>query len=182
MKWAAMNSACSTLTQKPSARTELEIGQRAQVVAAAAPADVAEIRAIGEAVVVEGGQELALEGMPEAQLGGDVAVEVGQERAAVLALRGGGEPDELVGAETRDEGLVGAGRNVVTLVDDHVAKVGGAEAIEELDRALDAREDVFVAAGRFATDQELSEGAVAQGVAERVARALEDLPAMGEEE
>jgi hypothetical protein len=55
----------------------VELGERGGVVAGARPADAAQVGLIGEAEVVEGREELAIERVPQAQLGRDVAVEVG---------------------------------------------------------------------------------------------------------
>ena len=194
VKRAAMNSACSTLTQKPSARTlrrsatrrascaqdqvgarvvaGVEVAKRAEVVAAARPAHVAQVDAVGDAVVLERHEELAVERVPQAQLGGDVAVEVGQQRLAVAALGRRGEADAGSRAQPRDDGLVRVGRDVVALVDDDVAEVVGAEPVDERrsSRALDGREHVVATLGLVAAVEQLAERRVLQHVAEGVAR------------
>ena len=93
-----MKRACSTLTQKPSARISpwfvdvsvellehlarpdivggVEPVETLDVVAAAAPpGDVAQVEAVVDAVVDEGRQAVLVDGVPQAQLGGDAVVE-----------------------------------------------------------------------------------------------------------
>src|SRR4051812_18090114 len=72
----------------------------------------------------------------------------------------------------------------MTLVDDDVAVVVGAKAIDEAGRrgALDRREQVLVRARLDAPDQQLAERGILKDIAERAARLVEELLAMGEEQ
>src|ERR1022692_4536529 len=73
---------------------------------------------------------------------------------------------------------------MVTFVDDHVVKVGGPEAFEQPSRseALNCSEDVLIGLGAVAIDQQLTEGTVLHGMAERVACLQKDLLPMGKEQ
>jgi hypothetical protein len=53
----------------------VEVGQGFAGVAVAAPFDLGEIGAVMEAEVVEGAQQALVEGAPQAQFGGDAALE-----------------------------------------------------------------------------------------------------------
>lgn len=71
-----------------------QVGEAVDVVAAAAaPGDVAEVQAVVDAVVGEGDQAVLVDGVPQAQLGGDAAVEVVEHRETVRAFRRRGEPE-----------------------------------------------------------------------------------------
>ena len=71
-----------------------EVVESGGVVAAPVPFDGGVVRLVGEAVVFEGRDELLLECVPQTHLGGEHAVEVGQERLAVRALGRGGQPEQ----------------------------------------------------------------------------------------
>lgn len=103
-----------------------EVVELRRVVAAAAPLDGGEVGLVGDAVVLEGHDELLLQRVPEAHFGGDRAVEVGEERLVVGALGGRGEAQEDGGLEAGEDGLVRLGGSVVCLIDDDVLPVVGA--------------------------------------------------------
>jgi hypothetical protein len=62
------------------------------VAAAAAPGDVAEVEAVVDAEVLEGGEAVLVDGVPEAELGGDAVVEPVEDGEAGGALGGFCEP------------------------------------------------------------------------------------------
>ncbi len=70
-------------------------------------------------------QLLLVDGVPEAQLGGDAVVEPVEDGQAVAALGGGGEAEQLDGGEVVEQRLVRGGGGVVELVDDHHVEVIG---------------------------------------------------------
>ena len=72
----------------------------------------------------------------------------------------------------------------MALVDDHVAEVVGAEPVDEVGRgrALDAREYVVPLLWLVRTIEHLAERRILHRVAERLARLVEELVAMGEEQ
>ena len=152
-------------------------------VAAAGPAHAGEVRAVGDAEVLEGDQELAVEGVPEAKLGSDRAVEIAEQRLAVEALGGRGEAEQDVRAKEGDQALVGLGRRVVALVEDDVDEVVGRDALgEDAAGGLHGGEDVVPALGDVAVEEQLAEGAVVENVAKRGHRLVEELAAVGDEQ
>ena len=70
-----------------------------------------------------GDEALLVDRVPQPQLGGDAVVEPVQDRQAVAALRRRGQPEQLDGRDVVEEPLVGGGRGVVELVDDHDVEV-----------------------------------------------------------
>ena len=147
VKWRAMKRACSTLTQNPRARIVAGVGvlgdllddeagpgvgagvgvaEGLDVVApASAPGDVAEVEAVVDAEVEERRQVLLVDGVPEAQLGGDAVVEPVQDRQAVAALGVAVRPSSSTGARWSSTRLVRRRGGVVELVDDHDVEVIG---------------------------------------------------------
>ena len=110
VKWRAMKRACSTLTQNPRQRIVAGVGVLGDllddeagpgvgagvgvaegldvVAAASAPRDVAQVEAVVDAEVEERREVLLVDGVPEAQLGGDAIVEPVQDRAGRRCARG----------------------------------------------------------------------------------------------
>ncbi len=85
----------------------------------------AQVEAVVDAEVEERGEVLLVDGVPQAQLGGDAIVEPVQDRQAVAALGGGGQAEQLDRVEVVEHPLVRGGRGVVELVDDHDVEVIG---------------------------------------------------------
>jgi hypothetical protein len=80
---ATQRWSCLTIRSARASLPVVDVGERGLVVAVTSPAHAAQIGVVGDAVVFEGDEQLASERLPNAQLGGDVAIEVGQERLAV---------------------------------------------------------------------------------------------------
>ena len=162
----------------------VDVAERGEVVAGPRPAHVPQVHAVVDAVVLERHEELVVERVPQAKLGRDVAVEVGQQRLAVAALGGRREPDEDLRLQPRHDLLVRLRGHVMALVDDHVSEVARAELADQVARrrALDAREHVLPALGLVRADEQLAERRQLQRVAERLARLIEQLLAVREEQ
>ena len=153
------------------------------VAPASLPGDVGQVEAVVDAEVHERRQLLLVDGVPEAQLGGDAVVEPVEDGQAVAALGGGGEAEQLDGGEVVEHLLVRRGGGVVELVDDHHVEVIGREVGQAAGvEALDRGEDVLEALRPGAADPLLAEGGVAQGVAEGGEALVEDLLAVGDEQ
>ena len=60
-----------------------------------APGDVAQVEAVVDAVVGEGGEVLLVDGVPDSEFGGYAVVEPVEDGEAVASLGGGGEAEEL---------------------------------------------------------------------------------------
>jgi hypothetical protein len=153
-------------------------------VGAAGPGEAGEVGAVVEAVVFEGDEVVAFDGVPEAHFVGDAVIEEAEDGLTVHAFGGCGEAEEDLWVETGDEGLVGFGGGVVGFVEDDEAPVFGAVEGEEVAgvEALDGGEEVVVGGGFAAGGEEFAEGFVAEDVAEAVDGLLEELFAVGEEE
>lgn len=116
------------------------------VAPASLPGDVAQVEAVVDAEVHEGRQLLLVDGVPQAQLGGDAVVEPVEDGQAVAPLGGGGEAEQLDGGEVVEHLRVRGGGGVVELVDDHhvevigreVGEVGSAEALDRGEDVLEA--------------------------------------------
>lgn len=136
-----------------------------------------------DAVVGERDQPVLVDRVPQAQLGGDAAVEPLQDRQAVAALRRGGEPEELAWLHVLQEGPVRRGGRVVELVHDDHVEVTGLQVREAAGgEALDGREDVLEPARPRAAGPQLAERPVAQRVTEGEPALLQDLLTMGDEQ
>ena len=110
----------------PGVGAGVGVAERLDVVAPASPPrDVAQVEAVVDAEVEERRQVLLVDGVPQAQLGGDAVVEPVEDRQAVAALGGGGEAEQLDGGEVVEHRLVGRGGGVVELVDDDDVEVIG---------------------------------------------------------
>ena len=72
-----------------------------------APWDVAQVEAVVDAVVGEGGEVLLVDGVPDSEFGGDAVVEPVEDGEAVASLGGGGEAEELGWLHVVEEGAVG---------------------------------------------------------------------------
>ena len=92
-------------------------------VGAATPAGISEVDTVVQVHNTRRGEQLSFERVPEAQLGSDVAIEVGQQRAAVAPFGRRRKAQEQARADVLDEGLVGGSWNVVAFVDHHVFPV-----------------------------------------------------------
>jgi hypothetical protein len=68
--------------------------------------------------VVERGQQVRLEGIPQAQLRSGAPVEEGPHVEAVPTFRGGRQPEQLTRVEVVEDAPVGFRLRVVELVDD----------------------------------------------------------------
>src|SRR5581483_11451011 len=135
------------------------------VTAPAAPRDVAQVEAVVNAEVQERSEVLLVDGVPQAQLGGDAVVEPVEDRQAVAALRGGSKPQELDGSEVVEDSGVRSGRSVVKLVHHNDVKVIGREVGQVAGvEALDRSEDVLEHRRSGSADPLLAERGIAQGV------------------
>ena len=136
-----------------------------------------------DAVVDERRQSVLVDGVPQAQLGGDAILEPAEQRQSVAAFGRRGKPQELAGSHMVEQSSIGRSRGVVELVDDHDIEVTRIEICEPGGiQALDRCEDVLEASWALPADPELTEGVVAQAVAKRRQALLEDLLAMGNEQ
>ena len=68
---------------------------------------------------MEGAQQALLQGAPEAQFGGNAAIEPMEDVLAAGALGGGGEAQQQHGRQVAQPTLVAGGGGVVELIDDH---------------------------------------------------------------
>ena len=126
---------------------------------------------------------LLVDGVPEAQLGGDAIVEPVQDRQTVAALRCGGEAEQLDGGEVVEDAFVRGRGGVVELVDDDDVEVIGRQRGEVAGvEALDRGEDVLEPCRSRATDPLLAERGVAERVAEGGEALVEDLLAVSDEQ
>jgi hypothetical protein len=83
-----------------------------------------------DAEVLERDEQAEIERVPQAELGGDPAVEPAEDRPAVGALGRRGEPEEHVRPEVLEQPAVGRRLRVVELVHDHDVVGVGPEALQ----------------------------------------------------
>ena len=160
-------------------RTLLELLER---VAAAAPRDLAEVGAVGDAEVLERHEEALIDGLPEPQLDGDAMVEPLGDVLAVETLGRRGEAEQLLRREVVEQPVVGRRRRVVELVDDDDVEGVRRDLLQPICvQRLDHREDVPTL-GDPAAAVDLAERAVAQHGAIRRQRLPEDLLAVRDEQ
>jgi hypothetical protein len=153
----------------------LELG--ADVLAAGPEVVGVQGHGIGHAEVVEGAEELLLEGLGEPDLGGEAVVEVRRYGLAVHALGRGGQPEEDARREVVEEGPVARRGAVVGLVDHDVVVEVAADLLPEAPGGEhpDGAEEVVRSGRLVGADQELAEVRRAQHVAEGAQGLGEDL-------
>ena len=155
----------------------VDVGEGGDVVAGAPfPRHLPQVEAVVDAVVVERHEVLLIDGVPQAQLGGDASVEEVQYGEAVGAFRGGGEAEQLPRAELLEEGPVRRRSGVVELVDDDDVEVRRVDRRRRRCReALDRCEDVLEVLRSMRPHPEFTEGRVVEYVAEGEQALFEDL-------
>ena len=168
----------------PGVVAGVEVLECRDVVALAPPpGDVGEVEAVVDAEVLERREVLAVDGVPEAQLGGDAIVEPLQDGATVAALGVAVRPSSSQRRQVAEHPVVGGCGGVVELVDDDDVEVVGRQGVEVgVGEALDRGEDVLVAGGAGAADPLLAERRRPQRVAERGEALVEDLLAVSDEQ
>ncbi len=166
----------------PDVVAGVEAAELAGLVAATTPRRV-DLGLVGHAEVLERGQELTVEGVPQPHVERGAAIGPLADVEAVGPLGCRGERKQHLGFEAVEHRPIRGGFGVVELVDDdHVERrrleVVGAQRVQR----LDAGEDVGTFGRLVPTDQLLAEAAVEQRFAERPAGLVEDLLAVGNEQ
>jgi hypothetical protein len=87
--------------QRPQAGADIEALELDEVIAASSPRDLVQIDCVAMPVVLERGQELLVEGVPEADLRGSAAVEPAPDVPSVGTLGRGGQPEEETRLQVR---------------------------------------------------------------------------------
>ena len=117
--------------------------------------------------VLEGAEQAAFEGAPEAKFCGDVTVEPAQDGHSVGPLGSGGEPQEKSGLEVLEETVVGGGGGVVKFVDDDDVEVIRLKILEvDVGEFLDGGEEVVALAWLVLTCPHLGEVSVLENGSE----------------
>ncbi len=147
------------------------------------PRDLAQVEAVVDAVVQEGREALAIDRVPEPQLGRDPSIEPVQHREAVAPLGRRGESEELARREVGEERPIGLGRGVVELIDHDHVEVGGFEVrVARRGQALDGGEDMLEPGRPCAADPELAERRIPERMTERGQALREELFAVRDEQ
>ena len=94
----------------------VKFGKLISVVAAGAPFQGVQIHCIGDAEILKGTQQLAVNGLRQADFRSDPVAEVGQHALAVHTLRSGGQAQEDLGLIVGQQLLIGRRRRVMELV------------------------------------------------------------------
>lgn len=147
----------------PAVIAAVERRQLGRHIAALAPGEGGEVGVVGDAEVVEGGEQALIEGGPEAQLGGHAPIEPGQDVEPIGSLGGGSEAEQQQGRQVIEPAPVAGGGGVVELIDDHHlvgSRIDGAQL--QLGERLHRGEHVPPIAGLLPVDQQLPAGAIAQ--------------------
>ncbi len=165
---------------RPGVGAGVQVAEGVDVVALApAPRDVGEVEPVVDAEVHERREALLVDGVPQAELGGDPVVEPVQDREVVTTFGSGGEAEQLDGLHVVEKLAVRGRRRVVELVDDHDVEVIGREVVEIGGvETLDRSEDVFEVLWSCAADPLLTERRVAHRVTEGGDALIEDLIAV----
>jgi hypothetical protein len=151
-------------------------------VSAGAPPDVREVEAVDvEDEVAEGNEHLLLDRVPHAEVPDVRARKVALVLTPIGALRGRGEPDELLRRQSVEELGVALRRGMVNLVDDDVVERPRGQ-VRRLRERLHRGEDVPSRLGAQAVDPELAEIGTAEHLAKDAPRLLEDLLAVSDEQ
>lgn len=160
--------------------------ERAEIgclVAPCFPANARQVGGVGHPEVLERGQELAVERMPETHVKGGATVGPTSDVEPVGSFRCCGEREENAGLEVIEQAPVRRRFRVVELVDDHHVEharveLRGIVRVQRLDRS----EHVAAELRPMAADEELAKRSVAQRLAERAARLAEDALSMRDEQ
>ena len=94
----------------------IKIGELPLIVTTSGPFQGVQIHRIGDAEILEGTQQLAVDGLRQTDLGGDPVIEVGQHTLAVHTLRGGGQTQQDLGLVVGQQLLVGGRCRMVEFV------------------------------------------------------------------
>src|SRR3954453_2691633 len=162
-----MNSACLTLTQKPSARIEpgcatfdrtCSSTRRTQAWSAVRTfvssltsypvprfqGTSLKVDPVMNAVVRKRREVLLIDGVPDAQFSGNSAVEVSKDIEAVCPLGRGCQPEQLYGLQVLQQRTVRARCRMMELIHDHHIESRGVNPLNTCcSQALDRREDMF---------------------------------------
>jgi hypothetical protein len=97
-------------------------------------------------------EELAVQRLPEADLGSDPPVEPFEDALPIRALGRGCQTEEFTGGEAQEQFLVGRRCRVMELIDDHNLEVVWLDLVVELGERLDRGEDVLPLVGTMPID------------------------------
>ena len=195
----AIKRACSTLTQKPSARMRArssmrcsssfrtnfarciigsqEVGKAFDIVAApASPRDVAQVEAIVDSVVNESHQPLLIDRIPEAKLGRNAPFEPFEDRQSIASLRCRGKPKQLNRPHVVKQHSVRLSCRMMKLIDDYNIEMCRIQVCKSRGvEALDRCEDVLELLGPVAAYPKLAKQRVTKRLLERGTALRQDL-------
>jgi hypothetical protein len=154
----------------------VDLVQFVDVVTTACAANTRQIRVVVQAEVLEGTEQVAFEGVPEADLDADVAVEVVKDVFVVGPLRRRREPEQNLRAQMTKELFVSTRSRAMKLVDDDDIE-GVRRHLREIHpgQGLDRAEHVAPLGRHHAVHIELAEIAGSQHLPERREALFEDL-------
>ena len=143
-----------------------------------------QIRRVGDAEIMKRAEQLAIDGIGQADLRGGVPAEIAEDIAAVGALRCCGEAEQRLWAEVVEQAPVGGRFGVVELIHHQISEVVGGEARPEFAgmEALDGHEEMIILLRSGIAHVQVAEIHVAQHHAEGGQALLEDFLAVGNEE
>ena len=152
------------------AAESVEIGQLIFIITAGAPFQDVQIHRVGDAEILEGTQQFAVDGLRQPDLRSNPVVEVRQHALAVHALRGGGQTQEDLGLIVGQQLLIGRRCRVVELVHHNVVvKIRSGFGGEILGvEGLNGQKQVFNVLRPVAAHKQLSEVGVLQNRSEGV--------------
>ena len=94
----------------------VEVGKLPLVIAAGTPFQGVQIHCVGDSEILEGAQQLVVDGLRQPDFRGNPVVEVGQHALAIHTLRGGCQAQQDLGLIVGQQLLIGRRRCVVELV------------------------------------------------------------------
>ena len=162
----------------------IQVGQVVFVVAAPNPAQLIQIDGIRHAKILEGAEQLAVDGLRQSNLRGDTPAKVVQHTFAVHALRGGGQAQQKLGPEMVQQPLVGGRGGMVKLVHHNVIVIIRRQTVVQFLRVhrLDGDEQMVQALRAAAAHKQFAEVRVPQDVLEGILALPENFLPVGHKE
>ena len=162
----------------------VQVAQLRPVISAPHPAQVVQIHGVRHAEVLERAQQLAIDGLRQADLRRDAPVEILVDVLTVHALRRGGQAQQHPGLEVRQRLFIGLRRRMVGFVDDDIVVIiGGEPLIQCLGvQRLHRHEKVLQALRAIIPHEELAKVDVLQHAGEGRLALLQYLLTVGDEQ
>ena len=162
----------------------IQIGQLALVVTAPRPAQVVQVNGVCNAEILEGAQELPLDGLGQADLSSTSSAEIIQNTLSVHTLRRSSQTQQDFGLEVVQELLISRRSGVVELIHHNVVIVIRRQTVAKSlgVKGLHRNKQVIQMLRPIATNKELTKIGVLQNALESIPALLQNFFPVGHEQ